>query len=934
MSEETLFELALRTPEAERAALLDRACEGKPELRARVEALLKADAAPAKVFTPPTAFGVTTGFEGPVRAAAGDVPGTVIAGRYKLLEEIGEGGMGTVWMAQQSEPVKRRVALKLIKAGMDSKSVLQRFEQERQALAIMDHPNIAKVLDGGLTEDRRPFFVMELVNGLPLTKFCDDVKLGISERLELFIPICQAVQHAHQKGIIHRDLKPNNILVTMVDGKPVPKVIDFGVAKSIGGKLTDESLFTQFGAVVGTLEYMAPEQTGFSNQDIDTRADIYSLGVILYELLTGLRPYDTQRLKQAAFLELIRIIQEDEPSKPSTRISTNESLPSLAAVRLIEPRKLTALLRGELDWIVMRCLEKKRDHRYDTANNLARDIQRYLADETVEARPPTLGYRASKFIRRNRGLVLTAGLILSLLLLAIVGTSWGLVQAEQQRDRAEQATIAEAKRAEGEQQAKIQAEKRLKQIEKSNAILGSIFATLDPKEVARAERPLQAIVVEQIDHAVEQLQAETIGDPLVVATMQDTLARSLLGLSEPAKAMVLLEKSLATRRSLLGNEHPETLESMNNLADACQSAGRLASALQLMRDTLALSLSKLGPEHPKTLIAKNNLASAYLDAGKVSLALPLFEETYLQRKKLLGPDHPQTLATMNNLAMALQATGNSQQAIPLLEDALPLLTAKLGQEHPNTLSAMNNLAMAYFALGRRDEAVKLFEQTLAVRRSKLGPEHLDTLASMNNLASGYQSLGKMELAIPLLEETVSRLRAKWGPDHPGTLTASHNLARSYQSAGKADRALPILEDTLNRRKAKLGPDHPDTLATMDLLAQSLLSLKKWSEAEKTLRAGLALRQSKSIEAWPTYNTMSQLGGALLGQKKYVEAEPLLLSGYEGMKKLEAKIPVQGKARVPEALDRLVQLYTETNKPEEVKKWQAEKDKLTRPREKK
>ena len=281
-------------------------------------------------------------------------PGLVIAGRYTLVEKIGEGGMGEVWVAKQTEPVKRKVALKLIKPGMDSRAVLPRFEQERQALALMDHPNIARVLDGGLTPDGRPFFVMELVNGLPLTRFCDEAKLPPNERLELFVPICQAVQHAHQKGIVHRDLKPANILVTLIDGKPVPKIIDFGVAKATVGKLTDESLSTQFGAVVGTLEYMAPEQAGYASEDIDTRADIYSLGVILYELLTGLRPIDSNRLKQAACTEMVRIIREEEPSKPSTRLSTEESLPSLAALRQMEPRRLMALLRGELDWIVMK----------------------------------------------------------------------------------------------------------------------------------------------------------------------------------------------------------------------------------------------------------------------------------------------------------------------------------------------------------------------------------------------------------------------------------------------------------------------------------------------------------------------------------------------------------------------------------------------------
>ncbi len=408
----TLFLHASDLPDpAERAAYLARECGDDAELRARVEVLLRAnDASP---LPPPSTEDATIDSDPEQEPANGATgvhapkpnldphtdsitvdhdttaqPNLLIAGRYTLQQKIGEGGMGEVWVAKQSEPVKRKVAVKLIKPGMDSRGVLQRFEQERQALAMMDHPNIAKVFDAGLTPTSQPFFVMELVNGLPLCTFCDEMKLTPKERLELFVPICQAVQHAHQKGIVHRDLKPANILVTMIDARPVPKVIDFGVAKATAGRLTDESMSTQFGSVIGTLEYMAPEQAGFSAEDIDTRADIYSLGVILYELLTGLRPIDARRLHNAALTEMIRLIREEEPSKPSTRLSTDDALPSLAALRQTDPRKLMAMLRGELDWVVMKCLEKHRDRRYETASGLARDVQRYLADEPVEARPP------------------------------------------------------------------------------------------------------------------------------------------------------------------------------------------------------------------------------------------------------------------------------------------------------------------------------------------------------------------------------------------------------------------------------------------------------------------------------------------------------------------------------------------------------------------
>src|SRR5947207_15711629 len=337
--------------------------------------------------------------------------------------------MGTVWMAEQTEPVTRRVAVKLIKAGMDSRQVIARFEAERQALALMDHPNIAKVHDAGTTPDGRPFLVMELVKGVPITRYCDERRLTPRQRLELFVPVCQAVQHAHQKGVIHRDVKPSNVLVAQYDGVPVPKVIDFGIAKAAGQPLTERTLVTGFGTVVGTLEYMSPEQAELNQLDIDTRSDIYSLGVLLYELLTGSPPFSRKELEKAGMLEMLRVIREQEPSKPSTKLSTAEGLPTLAANRGTEPTKLTKLVRGELDWIVMKALEKDRNRRYETANGFAMDVQRYLADEAVQACPPSAGYRLRKFARRNKGPVLAASLVTLALIGGVIGTTWGMLRA-------------------------------------------------------------------------------------------------------------------------------------------------------------------------------------------------------------------------------------------------------------------------------------------------------------------------------------------------------------------------------------------------------------------------------------------------------------------------------------------------------------------------
>jgi serine/threonine protein kinase/Flp pilus assembly protein TadD len=432
-TEESIFAEALNQPSAEaQAAFLDAACEGDAALRVRMEKLLKSHQVADSFLRRPVAATLYV----PIT----ERPGTVI-GPYKLLQQIGEGGMGVVYMADQESPVRRRVALKIIKPGMDSREVIARFEAERQALAMMDHQNIAKVLDAGTTESGRPYFVMELVHGVPITKFCDDNRLTLRERLELFVPICHAVQHAHHKGVIHRDLKPSNILVTMYDDHPVPKVIDFGVAKAVEQRLTERTLFTQYGTLVGTFEYMSPEQAEMNAYGVDTRSDVYSLGVLLYELLTGTTPLERARLREAALVELVRLIKEEEPPRPSVRLSTSGALPKVAAACRTEPARLSQLLRGELDWIVMKCLEKDRTRRYETANGLARDIQHYLFDEPVEACPPSALYRLRKMARKHRVLLTTAASFVSLLLIALLVSAWLAIWATDAQ-RTAQAALA------------------------------------------------------------------------------------------------------------------------------------------------------------------------------------------------------------------------------------------------------------------------------------------------------------------------------------------------------------------------------------------------------------------------------------------------------------------------------------------------------------
>jgi serine/threonine protein kinase/tetratricopeptide (TPR) repeat protein len=680
----TIFHEALERPDGpERGAYLDEACRGDAGLRAQVEALLGdhgrigrfLGAATGLVGSPAETVGDRNGdpqpddttqaetTDGGTAAPAwpgAEGPGAVI-GPYKLLQSIGEGGMGTVYMAEQTRPVKRTVALKLIKLGLDSRQVLARFEAERQALALMDHPHIARVLEAGATGHGRPYFVMELVKGIPITSFCDERRLTVRERLELAIPVCQAVQHAHQKGVIHRDLKPSNVLVALYDGKPVPKIIDFGVAKATGPRLTDHTMFTEFGAVVGTLEYMSPEQAELNQLDIDTRSDIYSLGVLLYELLAGTTPLDRNRLKAAGFHEVLRVIREDESQRPSLRLSTTEELPSIAARRNTEPRKLSGLVRGELDWIVMKALEKDRTRRYETANGLASDLRRYLDDEPVQACPPSAAYRFRKLARRNRAAVLTAAAVATALLVGAAAATWQAVRAT----RAEAAALAaledkrQALAAEAGQRriATSNEQTALAREAETEAVLdfveGKVFAAARP-EGQDGGLGNTVTLRKAVEAALPFVEKSFTAQPLIEARLRMTLGSSFAYLGE---AKIAAEQYQAARKiytSLRGPDHPDTLKSMNDLANSYTDLGRYAEALELHEETLALRKAKLGPDHPDTLKSMSNLADSHASfgraVGRAFDAHKLREETLVLQKARLGLYHPDTLKSMSDLA--------------------------------------------------------------------------------------------------------------------------------------------------------------------------------------------------------------------------------------------------------------------------------------------
>jgi serine/threonine protein kinase/tetratricopeptide (TPR) repeat protein len=784
MNEESLFLAALEKPTpSQRRAFLEEACAGDVALRRRVELLLAAHLKTLGILDGPTRPLQWT--EAAASFVGGATPaderaGAVVAGRYRLLEEIGTGGMGTVWKAEQPQPVRRTVALKLIRAGMDSRTVLSRFEAERQALALMDHPNIARVLDGGTTASGRPFFVMEYVKGVPLTRYCDETHLSIDKRLTLFLSVCQAVQHAHTKGVIHRDLKPSNILVCLYDGNPVPKVIDFGLAKAIQQPLAERTLNTALGVLLGTPLYMSPEQAELNNPDVDARTDVYALGVILYELLTGTTPLKRQRFREVAWNELLRLIKEEEPPRPSARLNESDSLPSVAAQRQLDPANLTRLVRGELDWIVMKCLEKERARRYETANRLARDIQRYLMDESVEACPPSAGYRLRKFIRRNRGPVLVVSIIALLLISGIAGTTWGLI-------RADRARIEEAARAQGEKNANAQARKRLQQIEKGSEVLASVFEDLDPRAEEREGRPLRLILGDRLDRAAAALEGDSVGDPLVVASLQDRLGRTYRALGHAGRAYSLLTKARAIRQARLGAAHADTLATM-------------------FQQALALK-----------------------DLGKFNESIAVFTQVSDAQARSRTDDHQETFATWNSLAVAYWFAGRLSQACALLEQVRQHLLAELGHDHDLTLDALNNLSGVYMTMGKPTEAIALAEQVRDARVKKHGVDHPLAVGSLHNLALRYESAGKLERALALFEQARDAIVPKLGADHPKTLVILDSLARIYRLLGRTSESISLGEKVRDARMMTLGAYHPDTVSALDNLG---LAYRAAGEPEK------------------------------------------------------------------------------------------------------
>src|SRR5208282_1606405 len=626
---------------------------------------------------------LSTGERGGV--AAGQI------GPYRLLQLIGEGGMGEVWLAEQKAPIRRTVALKLIKAGMDTKAVVARFESERQALAMMDHANIAQVYDVGSTAEGRPYFAMEYVPGAPITEYCDKHRLTMKERLELFMHVCDGVQHAHQKAIIHRDLKPSNVLVAEQGNTAVPKIIDFGLAKAMGQRLTDKTMFTELGVLIGTPEYMSPEQADLREQNIDTRTDVYSLGVILYELLVGSLPFDAKALRAAGLDAILRMIREVEPPKPSTKVrSMGDDSAASAEKRKEEPRTFARHLQGELDWITMKALEKDRTRRYAAPSELSADISRYLHSEPVLAGPATTAYRVRKYVARHRFGLGAAATLLVLLAGFVVTQAVELHRIRLERDRANR----ERDRA-----------------TRVTDFMTRMFKVSDPSEA----RGNSITAREILDKASTDVDTGLSKDPELQAQMMHVMGNVYANLGLNPRALSLDQRALEIRRRVLGPEHPDTLRSMNSLASDLIDGGHYAEAEKLDRETLGIRRRVLGVEHADTLTSMNNLADDLAQEGQYAEAEKLYREALDTQRRVLGPEHPDTLRSMGNLANVLKDEGRYGEAEKLDRETFDVQRRVLGPEHPETLGSMTNLAVALYREGHYAEAEKLYREALDIK---------------------------------------------------------------------------------------------------------------------------------------------------------------------------------------------------------------------------
>ncbi|HXJ61992.1 MAG TPA: serine/threonine-protein kinase [Verrucomicrobiae bacterium] len=857
-------------------------------------------------------------------------------GRYRLLEEIGRGGCGVVYMAGQEEPVQRKVALKVIKLGMDTRQVVARFEAERQAVALMDHPNIAKVLDAGATDAGRPYFVMELVGGIKITDYCNQNQLTTRQRLDLFIQVCRAIQHAHQKGVIHRDIKPSNVLVATQDGEPVPKVIDFGIAKATQGKLTDDTVFTAFEQFLGTPAYMSPEQAQLGGLDVDTRSDIYSLGVLLYELLTGKTPFDAKELLAAGLDAMRRAIQEKEPPTPSTRLKQEGIAQQVQSSGESKIKNQKSKIANDLDCIVMKCLEKDRARRYETANGLAVDIERHLNNEPVTASPPGRLYRFQKLVRRNKVAATATAVVALVLVLGVVASTWQAVRARRAEQQARRAQANEALERQKAQNAQANEAKELQKAQteaaKSHQVAQFLKDMLEGVGPSVARGRDTAMLREILDKTAGRIGRDLTNQPEVEMELQDILGSTYLQLgqyermeemqkenlriarSQPrqdslaaaralnqiAAAQLSLahydqaeqaaREALAIRQGLLGKENAGVADSLNTLGLVLRGKGLLAQAEGIFREALAMTRKTSGNDNANVAMDLANLAEAILaqtdsvvpgQAGpggsepRLAEAAALLDEALSIRRKVLGNDHPDIVTSLQLQAKVLEKQRKEPQAEAILREALALQRKLLGDEHDQVAACMTHLAAALFRQDKLAEAETLYRDSLAIQKKLLGDKHPEVASNLSNLGNVLYRQGKLGEAVELFRQALTIKRTAFGDDHPGVATVRYNLACTLEGLGQWAEAETLFRGAMPTYSGLFGAESPRIATLLNHVGEDLQKQGKLTEAEATYRHAFVMERKLLGDQHPyVATTADRLGVVLEREGKVDEVETL------------------------------------------------------------
>jgi eukaryotic-like serine/threonine-protein kinase len=869
--EEQLFAAALALPAPERIRYLRRACGDDADLFSRVYSLLEASHDAALFID-----------EGSSHAR--DAVERI--GPYRVLMELGEGGCGVVYLAEQTTPVRREVALKIIKPGMDTKAVIARFEGERQALATMDHPHVAKVFDGGATPTGRPYFVMELVRGVQITEYCDQSRLTVPERLALFIQVCQAIQHAHLKGIIHRDIKPSNVLVTMHDGTAIVKVIDFGIAKATQRRLSDLTALTVLDQFIGTPAYVSPEQTNPGSADIDTRADIYSLGVLLYELLTGCTPFAASDLQQDGLDRMRRRIRDEEPPTPSKRLTAldAESLTHTADRRQSTAARLIKHIQGDLSWIVMRCLEKERSRRYQTSNEVVLDLQRYLRHEPVLARPPSLAYVVRKFARRQR-VMFAAGLACMFFLLFIV--AFAIV------------TSMQARRIAAE---KVRAEQQGARAETVSDFMLQIFDASQP--MTSLGRVVSAREI--LDEAGRKIRGDLRQHPEVRAQLLEAIGRAYRRLNLHETAVPYLEDALHIRRKLPAADGTKTAVVLIELSIALRAIGDLQRADALLREGLAIlhqHRTERSDTYAKLIL---NVGRIQFLAGNLKEARKNFEESLTLYRELSGPSSPEVGGVLSQLSGVLLWQEDLPGAERAARQALEIFTATRPAAHPERVLVESRLGEILLLQKRINEAAPIFEQTLAAQRQLYGPHSEQVARVLDSLSQIRTAQGNLAEAEQYARRALDAHEAALGAEHSGTGLYRTALAMILVKRNEFEEAEDLTRHALATFEKTLPVDHQYVASAEYVLGEALVGLRQPAQAEAVLTASMYRWERGDAPEWRAARSASALGEALYRQGRIKEAEQYLAEGYRA---LAANEHADREARVL-AQQRVRRFYTE------------------------